>query len=134
MKTYKEIRTIIATWIAKEQAENPDKTREDIIDVIHQAWLMETLCYCAKLSEEDAAALVDRYTRVCDELGCPLMMTEAAGAFLSLLDNPDIYSVEALATMPLGRLKILLADEASKSFNYGLEGDSTISSAFGLNS
>lgn len=134
MKSYKEIRTIIANWIDNEQEANPGKSREDIIDVIHQAWLMETLCYCAKLSEKDAAALVDRYTLVCDELGCPLMMPEAAGALLSLLETPDIYSVEALVSMPLEQLKILLADEAIKSFNYGLEGDSTIARALGLNS
>lgn len=132
MKSYKDVRKIISNWIDKEAAAS-GIPREPIVDVIHQAWLMETLCYCANLSEMDAATLVDRYSLLCDELGCPLMLSEAAGALLSLLEDRTVYSVETIATMPLERLKVLLASEARKSFSYGLEGDSTIADALGLN-
>ena len=132
MKNYKDVRKIISSWIDKEVAAS-GMPRDTIVDVIHQAWLMETLCYCANLSETAAATLVDRYILLCDELGCPLMITEAAGALLSLLEDRTVYSVETIASMPLERLKVLLASEADKFFTYGLEGDSTIAAALGLN-
>lgn len=126
MKHYKQIRKELHAWL--EQNQGPDNSWEELRYRVQHAWLLETLCTYTKLTERDAAKLVDRYIDACREVGVPLMTSEVNAALIELLKEGGL---QGLLDMTLEQFKVSLAMEAEKSMRYALGGDSAIAEALG---
>lgn len=82
----------------------------------------------SKLSAEDAVKVVERYLLLQKEVGAPLLMEEAAIAMTEVLEE---QSLQDTLEMDLTSLKVALAAQADKSFQYALEGDRVVAEALG---